>query len=87
MSTSWKDKQELLTVGVGNAAWLTWRAWVELVCYGFRRWWWQVRCALWWGWLDTTPQKLVAAAENRYKRAEDLIYGETLPGTESSSSV
>lgn len=81
MSETWKDKRELLAVGVGNAAWLTWRAWVELVCYGCRRWWWQVRCALWWGWLDTTPQALVAAAANRYKRADDLIYGETLPGT------
>ena len=81
MSKAWQEKSELLRVGVTNAAWLSWRAWVEFVCYGWRRWWWRTRCALWWGWLDTTPQTLVNEAQGKYASDDDLIYGETLPGT------
>lgn len=81
MAENWREKGALWRVGVGNAFWLMWRFWVEMIFYGYRRWWWQVRCALWWGWLDTSPIALVRAAQGRYQRDEDLIYGETLPGT------
>ncbi len=79
--SSWRETAELLGVGLENAAWLAWRTGCECLRYGHRRWWWQLRCALRWGWLDSSPLTLIREAKLGEKREEELVYGETLPGT------
>ena len=73
---------ELVGVGLANAAWVSTRTALELARFGRRAWWWRLRLALAGAWIGASPSGVVSqegAASGLSQ--EDLVYGETLPGT------
>ncbi|GEM_PF-1060853 len=76
------ESLELLGVGLANAAWVTTRTGIELLRFGRSSWWWRLRWAMIRAWVGQTPLGVVrreGAASGLSE--EDLVYGETLPGT------
>lgn len=80
----------LLGVALGNIGWVSYRTFLEGCTLANRRWWWRLRWAMYWSWFGCAPGILVKRAlasknatgsgRNRLVE-EDLVYGETLPGT------
>jgi len=73
---------ELLGVGLANAAWVTTRTGIELLRFGRSSWWWRLRWAMIRAWMGQTPLGVVRREGSASGiSSEDLVYGETLPGT------
>lgn len=73
---------ELLGVGLANGAWVAARTGLELARYGRTSWWWRLRLALARAWLGDSPLRVLAReGPSSGLDEEDLVYGETLPGT------
>lgn len=71
---------ELLGVALGNAAWVAARTTVEAARFGASPWWWRLRLALAAEWAGQTPLQVIAREQGGLSD-EDVVYGETLPGT------
>lgn len=75
---------QLLGVGLGNMAWVSWQTGQELWHFGRCGWWWRLRGVMQRVWLGSSPLRVIAEAGQGglvSQDDEDLTYGETLPGT------
>ncbi|MGI5842706.1 MAG: methyltransferase domain-containing protein [Candidatus Xenobium sp.] len=76
------ESLELVGVGLANVAWVTTRTGIELLRFGRSSWWWRLRWALLRTWVGQTPIGVVRREGPASGLSEeDLVYGETLPGT------
>jgi len=76
------ESLELVGVGLANAAWVTTRTGIELLRFGRSSWWWRLRWAMIRAWVGQTPLGVVRREGPASGiSSEDLVYGETLPGT------
>lgn len=76
------ESLELLGVGLANMAWVLTRTGIEWLRFGRSSWWWRLRWAMIRAWPGQTPLGVVRReGPDSGLSSEDLVYGETLPGT------